>query len=308
MNFLHSFWSLTFLFPFSLPLFSPCLACLEKIYKSITVWSGLSQPAMLAWKLFCHWNSHTLWSCWCPLMPVPPFLLHFISRAPSACAELCSAILQPRSGPQFAHIAVLVVYSLLLTVTYALLLKWKKDATFFFQVKGTWGKVTLQWESVSSVLCTRKWSCQIYVVDWNMDIWSHPLTLPEILYDFQQSLCQKSYLAFSWSLSVFIPRSPSSKRQATKFWENPTFSQCCLTDTLKSIPYTLTPACSSKPFPTLLGKSSSLDRAESCTEVRLLPAEWELSVFSSYPKIAFATRHSETGNLIITMQTLSVPV
>lgn len=52
--------------------------------------------------------------------------------------------------------------------------KMEEGCYFFFHVKGTWGKVTLRWEFVSSVLCTRERSCQVYVVDWNTDIWSHP--------------------------------------------------------------------------------------------------------------------------------------
>lgn len=88
-------------------------------------------------------------------------------------------------SPQFAHIAVLVVYSPLLTITYALLLKWKKDATFFSKSKEPEGKWRFG-ESLYHLFSARERDPVRFM------LWTETWTS-----DFTPKLCQKSYTTFS---------------------------------------------------------------------------------------------------------------
>lgn len=105
-------------------------------------------------------------------------------------------------------------------------------------------------------------------------------------------------MTFSKTPSAFIPRSPSSKRHLQTCGRTQLSPRAAwLILVPKRYFLDLGTCLQLQTFPCTVGKQLpyALDRAESCTEVRPLPEEWEVSLFSSYPEITFTTRQMLRG-------------
>lgn len=124
MDFLHSFCCLPFLSPFLSPPGSTSQKH-RRVTRCLSARRAALQISCLPFQ-----SSH-------PLLTLLSSHSSSLSFAPEQRSSLCvlSCPCAKVRSPRSVHAAMLVVRALLLTITYALLLKWKKDAICFSSQK-----------------------------------------------------------------------------------------------------------------------------------------------------------------------------